>query len=379
MLDSKQQEWVAKVAKTLGVGKTAEDPKQRYEQSLKLLTPRFKPALGHDQGGELSGKIKSAMQLAQQGSYADAENILDDAGQHASQLVSAKMQPRQGQGGLVGKTLPGKYKNEQYQKDSSGNVIHGGEFRGDSKNRTKYYNDDERDKSIVRTDAEGRLVDRDGKFLPEHRGFVMSQDEGTLHAFDVNERETSPEGHTLHTHHSSAIQGGKAAAAGEMETEEGVLRKVTDQSGHYRPTPEMTHQMVQKLQNAGVAMRDKKLTMLDKDGNPQPATSEIQALLKEVLAFTKQYENDQSGPYDPQILKKYQKLVDLGVTESNREARVDLTNPKTFVTPEEFEKVKGNNKAIFSLVASKIGIKLTEEHVKFVTKTGLQSVEGINN
>src|SRR5262249_50421432 len=160
-----------KVAKTLGVAKQQEDPKQRYEQSLKLLTPRFKQALGLGQGDLLKDKIASAIKLAEQGSFGEAENILDDAGHQASELIAAKMQPPQKQAGLVGKALPGKYKEEQYQKDSAGNVMHGGQFRGASKNRTKYYDEDERDASMVRTDAQGRLIDRDGAFLPEHRGF----------------------------------------------------------------------------------------------------------------------------------------------------------------------------------------------------------------
>jgi hypothetical protein len=333
---------------------------QRYPETMKLLTPRFKTALPLDQDGQLKAKINTAQQLAGAGSFIEAFDTLDDAGQTASALISAGPKKKQvsdpnADPQLVGKKLPDKYKNEQYQTNEHGQVMHGGEFRGASKVRTKYYNEEEKEKSVIHTDDRGRLVDSEGNLLDTgavKRGYVVSQETGTAHQFNPNKIE--PKGqYVLGEHHSSPIQGGAAAAAGELKADSGVVREVTDESGHFRPNPEMTHQFVQSMEEQGVAMREKKLSMLDDDGNPTDISPEMAALLDEV----NEYEDtrDTTQPYDPEMFKKAQRLRDAGVSFSNRQAQVDLTNPKTFVSAEEFAPIQGNGKAIAQLVRKKIG------------------------
>ena len=58
-----------------------------------------------------------------------------------------------------------------------------------------------------------------------------------------------------HFHHSSLAQGQGVAGAGELEIDEGHIRAISDQSGHYRPKAEQTLQVVQQLEAQG-ALRD---------------------------------------------------------------------------------------------------------------------------
>lgn len=352
---------------------------QRYPESMKLLTPRFKTAMPLDQDGQLKAKINAARQFAEAGSYLEAYDTLDDAGQTASALISAapKKKPLTDPSAdpqLVGRALPEKYKDEQFQLDERGRVKHGGKFRGDQNVRTNYYTDEERDKSAIRTNESGRLVDDQGVPLntgSQTQGYVVSQETGTAHQFDPR-KMGNKKGYVIGEHHSSPIQGGKAAAAGEFHAEDGVLREVTDESGHYRPTPEMTHQFVQGMEEQGVATREKKIMMLNDNGDPVPISREMEELLEEVNEYEATW--DPATPYDPEMFKKSKKLDDAGVSYSNRQAKVNLTNPKTYFTPEEFEPIKGNAVEIIRLVIKKTGNRNPEQGFYTGNWTTIESV-----
>ena len=53
-------------------------------------------------------------------------------------------------------------------------------------------------------------------------------------------------------HHSSLAAGQPVAAAGEMRVENGVLKSMTDRSGHYQPTPDMRAQAEKALKANGI-------------------------------------------------------------------------------------------------------------------------------
>jgi hypothetical protein len=57
-------------------------------------------------------------------------------------------------------------------------------------------------------------------------------------------------------HHSSLAQGKSVAAAGELTVERGVLKEMSDSSGHYQPTREFTDQAIQVFSETGVNMKD---------------------------------------------------------------------------------------------------------------------------
>ena len=55
-------------------------------------------------------------------------------------------------------------------------------------------------------------------------------------------------------HHSSFLAGKPVAAAGELKVENGVLKIITDESGHYWPTIELSDQAVKVLDAYGIDM-----------------------------------------------------------------------------------------------------------------------------
>jgi hypothetical protein len=57
-------------------------------------------------------------------------------------------------------------------------------------------------------------------------------------------------------HHSSFLSGQPVASAGEISVEQGVVREITRRSGHYKPTAEQLNQFLERLNNAGVDLRN---------------------------------------------------------------------------------------------------------------------------
>ena len=58
-------------------------------------------------------------------------------------------------------------------------------------------------------------------------------------------------------HHSSFLAGGPVAGAGELVTgPDGVLKKVTDRSGHYRPEASHTAQVLERLEQQSPGILD---------------------------------------------------------------------------------------------------------------------------
>ena len=106
------------------------------------------------------------------------------------------------------------------------------------------------DNGLLR-DAEGELFDTTTSMI--HTGmtgrsiFVMDE-EGNLYA--------SLEQSVGRFHHSSMLAGRPVAGAGELEVHEGVLRLITNNSGHYAPTREMVAQVVDRLRRAGINLTD---------------------------------------------------------------------------------------------------------------------------
>lgn len=133
-------------------------------------------------------------------------------------------------------------------------------------------------------DASGQIVD--SAELGEH-GFVMSG-AGDVHLFDqwdhkavsadgetVTESRVHPknvvfngDGSTLSgqkaevVHHTTPLGGAAVAGAGTITAERGILSKLTDQSGHYAPEGEYTHQAVAALAAQGAAM-ERQVTTAD--------------------------------------------------------------------------------------------------------------------
>ncbi|HMQ34889.1 MAG TPA: hypothetical protein PKD53_29485, partial [Chloroflexaceae bacterium] len=116
--------------------------------------------------------------------------------------------------------------------------------------------------------------------------FVLSAD-GTIYAADQGAevkkglRRFGKKVKSLF-HHSSFLAGEPVAAAGELEFKEGVLTKVTDISGHYRPGLVFTRQILKKFQDDGINLSAVRLHLGKKEGFDEAL--EIDAL--ELLNYT---------------------------------------------------------------------------------------------
>ncbi len=120
--------------------------------------------------------------------------------------------------------------------------------------KVKYLNAQERAQYAL-TIRDGKLYDASGKLFDTTGGssvfaggsgnaiFVMGRD-GKLYA--------SLEQQVGHFHHSSLLAGKPVATAGEMAVENGVIKSISNRSGHYMPSEEFTRQGLRKLAHEGL-------------------------------------------------------------------------------------------------------------------------------
>ncbi|RMH22750.1 MAG: hypothetical protein D6696_02585 [Acidobacteria bacterium] len=109
-----------------------------------------------------------------------------------------------------------------------------------------------------------RLDVKNGKLYDSEGGLFDTRDATSVHS---NEPRAifvmAPDGsiyvskqQRIHRfHHSSLVAGDSVAAAGEIEVEDGILRLVSNKSGHYRPLAEHADQLLELLAEQGVEVR----------------------------------------------------------------------------------------------------------------------------
>jgi len=138
---------------------------------------------------------------------------------------------------------------------------------------TKYANAAEREAMRVSQGDDGLLEDAQGSMKTGHQGFVMSP-AGAMYTFDgvanvvdpvtganirpasANFYDDARAGHKVKTnHHSTPLAGGAVAAAGHVDFDDGSLASISDDSGHYTPEAEYTHQAVRAMANSGMSMQ----------------------------------------------------------------------------------------------------------------------------
>lgn len=255
---------------------------------------------------------------------------------------------------LAGKTKGDKYENEQYQEDAQGEVKHGGQFRGNSKTRTRYFDQEQVEASKLYKDAEGKLLDAQGRPVDTSGteiGYVANAETGSLHQFDPRHAGPAPkQGYKVKDHHTSPLQGQDAAGAGTMEVEGGVVRKVTSQSGHYTPDGKLVHQFVDRLDQSGVQRRETELV----DSEGKRVYGSARAEYPQVMQYLKEVEAGRRER-DPAMEEKLRELREKGIGPSNRDAKVEYFDPDRYITEEEFEKVKGDENAFRNLMEAKFG------------------------
>jgi hypothetical protein len=108
-------------------------------------------------------------------------------------------------------------------------------------------------------DAKGKLFDtRSAKSIhsPGSKSAIFVMDEeGSLYAGSHDYGKF---------HHSSFLAGEPVAAAGEIEISNGVIRSITDQSGHYRPPAEHLRKALQVIEAQGIKSSTINVTILGK-------------------------------------------------------------------------------------------------------------------
>lgn len=115
-----------------------------------------------------------------------------------------------------------------------------------------YYSDAER--------AKLRLTIRDGKFYGANGKLFDTRTEGTVHNLDraifvMDEHGNvfaSCEPDVFRVHHSSLAQGKPVAMAGELEVQNGSLKYISNNSGHYTPSEEFFQRGMNHMREQGI-------------------------------------------------------------------------------------------------------------------------------
>jgi hypothetical protein len=141
------------------------------------------------------------------------------------------------------KTTP--MKRQYVGEDQPGNAIWGSQVKYLSESERAAYKLEFRNGEIY--DSSGRPFDTsNARTAHSGRGraiFVMDED-GNFYASKVQK--------VGEFHHSSLAAGQPVAAAGELDVENGVLKTISDKSGHYQPGRAYTDQALDSLQRSGV-------------------------------------------------------------------------------------------------------------------------------
>ena len=103
--------------------------------------------------------------------------------------------------------------------------------------------------------VDGLLVDHEGLPLDAHRASMVGAELFSLQAIYVMDqcgRIFMTYHHEVGLfHHSSFLSGAPISAAGEMLVVDGRLLEIDAASGHYRPPPDATRQVIHRLQSMG--------------------------------------------------------------------------------------------------------------------------------
>lgn len=120
--------------------------------------------------------------------------------------------------------------------------------------QVQYLGESER-QSFKITIKDGKMYDATGKLFDTSSASTAHQGGGGKAIFVMDEAGNifaSMEHSVAKFHHSSFLGGKPVAAAGEIQVENGVVKAVTDQSGHYQPGFEYTMQFLNQLGSQGV-------------------------------------------------------------------------------------------------------------------------------
>lgn len=258
------------------------------------------------------------------------------------------------------------------------------EIREKTTTTTKYYDEQEKTASAVAIDPKGKLRDAQGDKLADRKhGFVMDPDTRKVHTFEAKV-ETDAQGNRKTTHHSSPLAGKPVAGAGHIKTKKGRIVTIDDASGHYKPSAELTWQVVMELGRQGATLDE---TLVDVDGDPidpkdwkaaHEKLSKARPLLEKydkerkrlagmLLKFGDKLSEKETEKIKSEIDKNtdnFEKLTDAiqdaaelirGAGPANRPAKVELQG-KEGLSQDEYDQTRGDVKKINALLRKKLKI-----------------------
>jgi hypothetical protein len=243
---------------------------------------------------------------------------------------------------------------------------------------TRYHTPEQQAATEISFDETGRAYNQSGK-APLQTGKLLQtlSPEGKLHATPHSHVVRMPDGserphragvpipaggQLVATHHSTLLAGGDVAGAGHVYVDNEHITQVDDQSGHYKPDAEMTHQAVAELAAQGGLVDRRVINTAQAPidaasfGRISPelgARAQAQDALMarinapqpgdDVAALTQQHRRESALMHaaaqkaiEGLSAKDREKAGLQGIGSGNREARVDLMDKRSGITDEEF-------------------------------------------
>ncbi len=272
-------------------------------------------------------------------------------------------------GGLAGKKLVDHYKGEDkslaWRTDLerwAGNkgldpkdpeVRKKWEARRDSDSTTTRYDTtpESRETSRLKEKQNGKVKTTHDK--PEDQnstehGWVMSPDTGDIHTFDQDNHVKGPDGKKVNMHHSSPLAGGNVAGAGMMTIEHKHITNITDESGHYRPEGEYTHQAVNEMAKRGLL--DRKADRWDRaEYESGPGNLSARVTLSGAEGRDgrpgKGWLNDEDGIYKGNLTLPYQAFLQTRGNERQARAKVSMQDELLGKVPQVAPTTEGPGRA----------------------------------
>jgi hypothetical protein len=127
----------------------------------------------------------------------------------------------------------------------------------------RYLTEDER-KPYALTFRDGYIWNADGNLFDTTDAVSLHSDVArAIFVMDADGNFYAAKDHrTGEFHHSSLVAGAPVAAAGELEVVGGVLRVISDRSGHYRPRSVHTAQAIDRLEKNNIPFQGVRIDLI---------------------------------------------------------------------------------------------------------------------
>jgi hypothetical protein len=218
------------------------------------------------------------------------------------------------------------------QQDYEGRLARWQKFSDAEMQVTKYYTEEEKQAARLHADEWGRVRDSADRLVSDKDLDYVLDEQGELYQ---GQRDVSREtGKTVenaieggltqqkeYEHHSSVLGGAAVAGAGGVEfTKEGLIKRITNKSGHYKPGVTQMIQTVESLLRSG-ALVDKEWVYEDGrplDGRARQIYEGILLLQDKIMVELAQNQDADVSKYENTVAKAKKMLEKMDCGPSNR-------------------------------------------------------------